>query len=148
MSNSNTEMWSLQVRSMVDLRAMDSIPSSNACAFLSFSLKLFHCTMHLFQHNISFQETTTKDTPPLLRNEKCLHKLVSKGLPPKLASLCLVHLVRVALKRTPRKHGLQLPQNVAEQQGQFGQVPPTKYSKKKTKRIFRLKKIEICIFFL
>lgn len=70
--------------------------------------------MHLFEHNINFRETTTKDKTPF-HSEKFRHKPVSKGLPPKLASLCLVHPVSVALKQTARKHGLQLPQNVAEQ---------------------------------
>lgn len=45
-------------------------------------------------------------------------------MPPKILGLCLVHLVSVALKTAPWKHGLQLQQNVTEQQGQFGQVPP------------------------
>lgn len=96
--------------------------------------------MHLFKHNINFRETPTKDTTPA-GDEKCLHKLVSKGLPPKLASLCLVHLVSVALKRTPRKHGLQLPQNVTEQQRQFGQVPPEK-TKQKQKQKTKTKKTD------
>lgn len=45
-------------------------------------------------------------------------------MPPKLCSLCLSHPVGVPLKTSPWKHGLQLPENVTEQQGQFGQVPP------------------------
>lgn len=114
MSNSNTEMWSLQVRSIVDLRAMDSIPSSNVCTFCSFSLKVFHCTMHLLEHNIHV--TTCDQLEEItLSFWKKFHKLVAKELPPKLASLRLVHPISVTLKRTIWKHGLQLPQNVAEQ---------------------------------
>lgn len=45
-------------------------------------------------------------------------------MPPKLLSLCLSHPVGVTLKTSPWKHGLQLTENVTEQQGQFGQVPP------------------------
>lgn len=56
-------MWSLQVRSMVDLRAMDSIPSSNVCTFFSFTLKLFHCTMHLFEQNVHFNDTRARTKP-------------------------------------------------------------------------------------
>lgn len=69
--------------------------------------------MHLLEH-INVRETTTKDTTPF-SSEKFLHKLGSKGLSPKFVSLCLGHPVSVALKGAPRKHGLQLPQNVAEQ---------------------------------
>lgn len=55
---------------------------------------------------------------------KISHTLVAERMPPKLLSLCLGHPVSVTLKTSPWKDGLQLPENVTEQQGQFGQVPP------------------------
>lgn len=55
---------------------------------------------------------------------KISHTPVTERMPPKLLSLCLGHPVGVTLKTSPWKNGLQLPENVTEQQGQFGQVPP------------------------
>lgn len=67
--------------------------------------------MDLFEHSYNFKETRT--WMQLL--DENLHILVAKALPPKLAGLCLVHPVSVTLIRALWKHGLQLPQNVAEQ---------------------------------
>lgn len=47
MSNSKIETWSLQVRSIVDFRAIASIPSSKLWTFFKCCLNILHLTMHL-----------------------------------------------------------------------------------------------------
>lgn len=118
MSNSNTEMWSLQVRSIVDLSAMDSIPSSNACTLCSCSLKLFHCIIHLQQHIfVLFSNTTrdawgvlkqnkqtTKKQPPKKENKNphtCCQMKFSRSCPPLPWTTCKCHREKFPLETRP-----------------------------------------------